>query len=51
MAKTLCKWKRKDIEPNIRELKHIINKPRFICKVCARAAHDKNYLCKPIKLN
>ncbi len=51
MAKALCKWKKKDIENNIHELTHIVSKPRFICKDCARAAHNKSYLCKPIKLN
>jgi transposase-like protein len=50
MAKSLCKWKKKDIEHNIHELTHIVDKPRFICKDCARAAHDKNFLCKPMKL-
>jgi hypothetical protein len=50
MAKSLCKWKKKEIEKGLRELAHIVDKPRFICKDCARAAHDKNYLCKPIKL-
>jgi len=50
MAKTLCKWKKKEIEQNIHELTNIVSKPRFICKDCARAACDKSYLCKPIKL-
>ena len=50
MAKALCKWKKKDIEKNIHELASIVDKPRFICKDCARCAHDKGFLCKPIKL-
>ena len=51
MAKALCKWKKKDIEHNIHELIDIVSKPKFICKDCARAAGNKNYLCKPIKLS
>jgi len=51
MAQSLCKWKKKDIERNINELTHIIDKPRFLCKSCARAAHNKGFLCKPIKLD
>ncbi|MFT7009491.1 MAG: hypothetical protein ACJAXJ_004040 [Colwellia sp.] len=50
MAKTLCKWKKKEIEQNIHELTKIVSKPRFICKDCVRAACDKSYLCKPLKL-
>lgn len=51
MAKSLCKWKKKDIEKNLSELTHIVNKPRFVCKDCARSAHDKGHLCKAIKLH
>ena len=50
MAKNLCKWKKKDIEKNMHELAHVVNKPRYICKSCARSAHDKEFLCKPAKL-
>ncbi|MBA6251206.1 MAG: hypothetical protein ACI9O3_000710 [Colwellia sp.] len=50
MAKALCKWKKKDIEKSLHELAHIVDKPRFICKDCARSAHDKNFLCKAITL-
>jgi len=50
MAKSLCKWKKKDIEKNIHELIHLVEKPRFICKDCARCAHDKGFVCKPIKM-
>ena len=50
MAQSLCKWKKKDIERNIHELIHIIDKPRFFCKTCTRAAHNKGFLCKPVKL-
>ena len=50
MAKSLCKWKKKEIEKGVHELAHIVDKPRFICKDCARAAHAKGFLCKAVKL-
>ena len=50
MTKALCKWKKKEIEKKLHELTHIVDKPRYICKDCARSAHDKNFLCKPVKL-
>ena len=50
MAKTLCKWKKKDIEKGLDALILIVDKPRFICKDCARSANDKGFLCKATKL-
>jgi len=50
MPKSLCKWKKKDIDRNFNELKHIVDKPRYACRDCARAAHDKGFLCEPKKL-
>ena len=50
MARTLCKWKKKEIEKGLHELAQIVDKPRFICKDCARSAHNKAFLCKPVKL-
>lgn len=50
MAKSLCKLKKKDIDKKLHDLAQIVDKPRYICRDCARAAHDKNYLCKPTKL-
>ncbi|WNC70767.1 hypothetical protein RGQ13_11560 [Thalassotalea psychrophila] len=50
MVKSLCKWKKKEVENHLHELWHIVDKPRHICKDCARASHTKGYLCKPIKL-
>lgn len=51
MAKTLCKWKKKEIEQKTHEIIHIVDKPRYFCIECARAAHDKGFLCKAIKLH
>lgn len=50
MAKTLCKWKKKEIEKHVNELIHIVEKPKYFCKECARAANNKNFLCKPITM-
>lgn len=50
MAKSLCKWKKKDIEKSVDQLAVMVNKPRFVCKDCARAANDKAHLCKAVKL-
>ncbi|WP_165786995.1 hypothetical protein [Pseudohalioglobus lutimaris] len=50
MAKSLCKWKKKEIEKGVDELADIVHRPRFVCKDCARAAHDKGHLCKAMKL-
>jgi len=50
MSKSLCKWKKREIEKGLVELTSIVDKPRFLCKDCARAAHEKGALCKPTKL-
>lgn len=50
MAKTLCKWKKKEIEHRLKELATLVGEPKFVCKSCARAAHKKEHLCKAIKL-
>lgn len=50
MARSLCKYKKKEIEKSLHELAHIVDKPRFICGDCARSAHDKGHVCKPVKL-
>lgn len=50
MAKALCKWKKKEIEQGLHELARLVDKPRYICKDCARCAHDKAFLCKGVKL-
>ena len=50
MSKTLCEWKRKDIESKLSQLSEIVSPSHFICKKCARSASDKKYLCKGTKL-
>ena len=46
----LCSYSKDDIKENLKELSSIVADAKFICKKCARAANDKECLCKPIKL-
>jgi hypothetical protein len=48
--KTLCELDKKDIEKRIDEISKIIKNPNFICRKCARAANEKEFLCKPQKI-
>ena len=41
---TLCELKKETISENIDEISRIIDKPKYICKKCARAANEKKYL-------
>ena len=50
MAKTLCEWKKSDIADGLEELSKIVGDPRYICRKCARAAHQDKHLCKPMPL-
>jgi hypothetical protein len=44
--KTLCKWKKKDIQKNLPGLAKIVRKPKFVCMNCGRAAASKKDICK-----
>jgi hypothetical protein len=35
---------------DIKVIKPLVNKPRFICKNCGRVANDKRNLCQPAPL-
>jgi hypothetical protein len=50
MAKTLCDWKKKDLEQNPARLAALVRDPRFFCRKCARVANTSKVLCKPRKL-
>lgn len=50
-ARKLCKWKRKRIEKQLGELRNELREPRFVCRKCARAAHEQKRLCKPVPLD
>ena len=48
--KTLCDLDKKEIEKKLPEISKIVLNPNYICRKCARAAQQKEYLCKPQKL-
>ncbi|WBA08699.1 hypothetical protein [Salinivibrio kushneri] len=50
MAKSLCKWRRGEVEANLSALASITTPPRAACSKCARVASDKTYLCRPVSL-
>ena len=35
---------------NVKTLRKIVRKPKFVCGKCARSANDKSYLCQPLRL-
>ena len=47
---TLCSLKKDDIKNNLDNIKRLVKSPRFVCRKCARAAHDDARLCKPVPL-
>lgn len=48
--KTLCEWRRHEIPADLKTLRKILRKPKFVCGKCARSANDKEYLCQPLRL-
>jgi len=50
VAKTLCDWKKKDVEKHFEELCAMVADPRYVCRKCARCAHFPRFLCKPKKV-
>ncbi|MFM5034830.1 MULTISPECIES: hypothetical protein [Aeromonas] len=48
--KTLCEWRRHEIPSDLKTLRKILRKPKFVCGKCARSANDKDYLCQPLRL-
>jgi len=45
--KTLCKFKRHEIEEHFKDLAKHTRSSNFLCKKCARSANSKKWLCKP----
>ncbi|OOF11890.1 MULTISPECIES: hypothetical protein [Salinivibrio] len=50
MAKSLCKWRRGDVDAELELLATIVSPPCVACSKCARVARDKSYLCRPTPL-
>jgi hypothetical protein len=48
--KPLCKWKASHYIKELELLKTIVAAPAFVCRDCGRAADQKRWLCKPVRL-
>jgi hypothetical protein len=48
--KTLCELDKKEIEKNFAEVVKLVNKPKYVCRRCARAVNEKDLVCKPAKI-
>ena len=49
-CKPLCKWKKTHYVKDIKKLQTIVAEPAWICRDCGRAAAEKKWLCKPVRL-
>jgi hypothetical protein len=47
--RTICDWK--DVEKKLKQLRKVVEEPKYACRKCGRVANDKAYLCKPISLD
>lgn len=47
--KELCKLSKKDIEKDFDKVVEEVRRPCFLCVKCARAAHSRKRLCKPVE--
>ncbi len=47
----LCKWKKDWVKAYLPELAKQLPGGGWICKKCARIAHEEDLLCKPIPIN
>ena len=47
---TLCALTCCPCNLDIKKIKPLVNKPRFICKSCGRVANEKKNLCQPATL-
>lgn len=50
MSRRLCKLSRNEILDGLGAIHRVVSNPRFVCRACARAAHDSSSLCKPTPL-
>ena len=37
-------------EKKLEKIKKMVNKPRYVCRKCARAANEEDYVCKPVSI-
>ncbi len=48
--KTICDFDSDDITKNIDKIMKLVDKPKYVCNKCARAANDEDRVCKPVKI-
>lgn len=48
--KTLCDLDKKEIEKQLPAIMALVNRPAYICKKCARAANQKELVCKAARI-
>jgi len=46
--KSFCDLSKDEIAEKLDEIISLVNKPKYICRKCARAANEKTHLCKPV---
>jgi hypothetical protein len=49
VAKELCKLK-KNLSKQFEEIAALVDRPRFLCIECGRAANEKRRLCEPKRI-
>jgi transposase-like protein len=49
MAKHLCKLS-ESVKKNFETIASLVDRPRFVCTDCGRAANDKKRLCEPKRI-
>ncbi len=47
---SLCDLSKAELEAHWDEISGLVQNPKYMCKKCARAAENKNHLCKPKRI-
>ncbi|MEM6329619.1 MAG: hypothetical protein AAF790_05155 [Planctomycetota bacterium] len=47
LDKKICDWSKRDLRESFDQLRIIVERPKFACIKCGRAASAKKWLCKP----
>ena len=50
ISKTICDWSRRELRDHFDQLQKIVERPKYACTKCGRAASAKKWLCKPKRL-
>ena len=48
--KSICKYKKGDVEKNMDLIISLVESPKYICKKCARVSNNKKYLCHSLNM-